>query len=317
MEQRAVGRFAPSPSGRLHLGNLFCFLLAWLSARRQGGRILLRIEDLDPARSKRAYSEQLQRDLAFLGLAWDEGGLDADGPHAPYEQSRRGEFYQQILNRLRAQGLVYPCFCSRAQIHAASAPHAADGEVVYPGSCRNLTDDEIRRRSLARAPALRLMVPDEEISFDDLHYGRCSQNLARECGDFILRRSDGVFAYQLAVVADDAAMGVTEVVRGRDLLASTPRQLYLYRLLGAPAPRFGHLPLLLAPDGRRLSKRDADLSLDALVARGLSAAAITGALGYAAGLLDRPEPATPDELVPLFSWDKLPREDVRLPAALF
>lgn len=317
MEQAVVGRFAPSPSGRLHLGNLFCFLLAWLSARRQGGRILLRIEDLDPARSKREYTEQLQRDLAFLGLCWDEGGLDANGPHAPYEQSRRTAFYQQALDRLREQGLVYPCFCSRAQLHAASAPHASDGEVVYPGTCRNLTEEEIRRRSLVRSPALRLMVPNEEIAFDDLHYGRCSQNLAQECGDFILRRSDGVFAYQLAVVADDAAMGVTEVVRGRDLLASTPRQLYLYRLLCAPAPRFGHLPLLLAPDGRRLSKRDDDLSLDALVARGLSAAAITGALGYAAGLLERPEPASPAQLVPLFSWDKLPREDVRLPAFLF
>ena len=316
MEQ-PVGRFAPSPSGRLHLGNLFCFLLAWLSARRQGGRILLRIEDLDPARSRREYSEQLQRDLAFLGLFWDEGGLDAAGPHAPYEQSRRSALYEQALSQLQQHGLVYPCFCSRAQLHAASAPHASDGEVVYPGSCRNLTDEEVRLRAKTRAPALRLMVPDEEIVFEDLHYGHCSQNLAKECGDFILRRSDKVFAYQLAVVVDDAAMGVSEVVRGRDLLCSTPRQLYLYRLLGIPAPRFGHLPLLLAPDGRRLSKRDADLSLDALRARGLSAEQITGALGYAAGLLDRPEPAGPEQLVSLFSWDKLPREDVRLPAFLF
>lgn len=317
MAQQAVGRFAPSPSGRLHLGNLFCFLLAWLSARQQGGRIILRIEDLDPARSKREYTEQLQRDLALLGLVWDEGGLDAAGPHAPYEQSRRAALYEQALAQLRAQELVYPCFCSRAQLHAASAPHAADGEVVYAGTCRNLTDEEIRRRTLVRPPALRLRVPDEEMVFQDLHYGKTTQNLAQACGDFILRRSDGVFAYQLAVVVDDAEMGITEVVRGRDLLASTPRQLYLYRLLGFPAPRFGHLPLLLAPDGRRLSKRDDDLSLDALLARGLSPAAITGALGFAAGLLERPEPATPDQLIPLFSWDKLPREDVRLPSSLF
>ena len=317
MAQQAVGRFAPSPSGRLHLGNLFCFLLAWLSVRQQGGRVILRIEDLDPARSKREYTEQLQRDLALLGLVWDEGGLDAAGPHAPYEQSRRAALYEQALAQLRAQELVYPCFCSRAQLHAASAPHAADGEVVYAGTCRNLTDEEIRRRTLVRPPALRLRVPDEEMVFQDLHYGRTTQNLAQTCGDFILRRSDGVFAYQLAVVVDDAEMGITEVVRGRDLLASTPRQLYLYRLLGFPAPRFGHLPLLLAPDGRRLSKRDDDLSLDALLARGLSPAAITGALGFAAGLLERPEPATPDQLIPLFSWDKLPREDVRLPSSLF
>lgn len=316
-QREVVGRFAPSPSGRLHLGNLFCSLLAWLSAKQQGGRILLRIEDLDPARSKREYTDQLQRDLDFLGLDWDEGGCGAAGPHAPYEQSLRGPFYEQILSRLRRQGLVYPCFCSRAQLHAASAPHAADGEVVYPGTCRNLSEEEIRRRILLRDPALRLIVPDEEISFFDRHYGRCSQNLARECGDFILRRSDGVFAYQLAVVADDAAMGVTEVVRGRDLLSSTPRQLYLYRLLGAAPPSFCHLPLLLAPDGRRLSKRDADLGLDALRARGFTAAGITGALAYTAGLLERPVPATPRQLLPLFRWDKIPKEDIPLPAGLF
>lgn len=317
MDQPVIGRFAPSPSGRLHLGNLFCSLLAWLSAKQQGGKILLRIEDLDPARSKREYIDQLQRDLEFLGLFWDEGGFGAQGPHAPYEQSRRTSFYKQTLSLLQQQGLVYPCFCTRAQLHAASAPHASDGEAIYPGTCRGLDEQEVRRRTAQRAPALRLIVPDEEIAFDDRHYGHCSQNLLRECGDFILRRSDGVFAYQLAVVADDAAMGVTEVVRGRDLLSSTPRQLYLYRLLSANAPVFCHLPLLLAPDGRRLSKRDADLDLDALRARGFTAAGITGALAFAAGLIDHPMPLSPQQLLPLFSWDKVPRQDIPLPAGLF
>lgn len=316
MEEKVAGRFAPSPSGRLHLGNLFCSLLAWLSAKSRGGRVVLRIEDLDPARTSHAFADQLERDLEFLGLFWDEGG-SGGGPHAPYYQSERAPLYEQCLAALEARGLVYPCFCSRAQLHAAEAPHAADGEPIYTGRCRALSPEEVRRRARTRSPALRLEVPPEAVSLTDGHYGFFSQNLARDCGDFILRRSDGVFAYQLAVVADDAAMGVTEVVRGRDLLASAPRQIYLYRLLGAPPPSFCHAPLLLAPDGRRLSKRDADLGLDALRARGFSAADITGRLAFAAGLLDSPQPASPQELLPLFSWDKVPTQDIPLPAGLF
>lgn len=316
MEEKVVGRFAPSPSGRLHLGNLFCSLLAWLSVKSRGGRVVLRIEDLDRARTTRAFADQLERDLEFLGLFWDEGG-SSGGPHASYYQSDRSPLYEQCLAALEAQGLVYPCFCSRAQLHAAQAPHAADGEPIYTGRCRGLSAAEVRRRALTRSPALRLKVPDETVGLTDGHYGPFSQNLARDCGDFILRRSDGVFAYQLAVVADDAAMGVTEVVRGRDLLASAPRQIYLYRLLGARPPAFCHAPLLLAPDGRRLSKRDADLGLDALRAQGLSAADITGRLAFAAGLLDRPQPASPEQLLPLFSWDKVPTRDIPLPAQLF
>lgn len=313
---QVVGRFAPSPSGRLHLGNLFCSLLAWLSAKSQGGRIVLRIEDLDPARTSRAYADALERDLAFLGLVWDEGG-SAGGPGAPYYQSERTALYEQALTRLEARGLVYPCFCSRAQLHAAEAPHAADGEPIYAGCCRNLTPAQVRARERTRAPALRLEVPDRVYALVDGHCGAYAQNLAADCGDFILRRSDGVFAYQLAVVADDAAMGVTEVVRGRDLLSSAPRQLYLYELLGAAPPRFCHTPLLLAPDGRRLSKRDADLGLDALRARGFSAAEITGRLAFAAGLTARPAAAAPEELLSVFSWDKVPQGDIRLPAGLF
>jgi len=309
-----TGRFAPTPSGRLHLGNLFCSLLAWLSAKSKGGEILLRIEDLDLERTSREYTQQAERDLAFLGLSWDRGGTaGGDG----YFQGKRSAYYQELLERLEAQGLVYPCFCSRSELHAASAPHASDGDVIYSGKCRDLTVEQVEEKKKSRSPALRLRVPEETVAFVDLHYGPVSQNLAQDCGDFILRRSDGVFAYQLAVVGDDAAMGVTEVVRGRDLLSSTPRQIYLYRLLGFEPPQFAHTPLLLASDGRRLSKRDRDVSLEALVEKGMSPEDIVGRLACLAGLLDRPEPASAKELIPLFSWEKVPAEDVPLPDGLF
>lgn len=316
MGSPVTGRFAPTPSGRMHLGNLFCSLLAWLAAKKKGGRVVLRIEDLDQLRTSRAYAEQAEADLEFLGLFWDEGG-SLGGPHAPYDQGSRSSYYQELLQRLEAQGLVYPCFCSRAELHAANAPHASDGEVVYSGKCRGLTAAEVAEKSQKRPPALRLRVPGETVAFVDGHYGPVEQDLAAECGDFILRRSDGVFAYQLAVVADDAAMGVTQVVRGRDLLSSAPRQIYLYRLLGFPQPEFAHAPLLLAPDGRRLSKRDRDVSLEALEEKGLSGPEIVGRLAFLAGLLDRPEAARPQDLLPVFAWDKVPKEDVCLPQGLF
>ena len=316
MGSPVTGRFAPTPSGRMHLGNLFCSLLAWLAAKKEGGRVVLRIEDLDQLRTSRAYAEQAEADLEFLGLFWDEGG-SLGGPHAPYDQGSRSSYYQELLQRLEAQGLVYPCFCSRAELHAANAPHASDGEVVYSGKCRGLTAAEVAEKSQKRPPALRLRVPGETVAFVDGHYGLMEQDLAAECGDFILRRSDGVFAYQLAVVADDAAMGVTQVVRGRDLLSSAPRQIYLYRLLGFPQPEFAHAPLLLAPDGRRLSKRDRDVSLEALEEKGLSGPEIVGRLAFLAGLLDRPEAARPQDLLPVFAWDKVPKEDVCLPQGLF
>lgn len=314
--QSPKGRWAPTPSGRMHLGNLFCSLLAWLSAKSQRGGIVLRIEDLDRERTQPAYARQAEEDFRFLGLTWDEGG-SLGGPQEPYEQGKRFAYYQSLLEELKRKGFLYPCFCSRAELHAANAPHASDGEVVYSGKCRSLSPEEVEVLSQRRSPALRLRVPAETISFTDGHYGPVAQNLQRECGDFILRRSDGVFAYQLAVVADDAAMEVTEVVRGRDLLSSTPRQLYLYRLLGFPPPCFAHTPLLLAPDGRRLSKRDRDVSLEALIEAGFSSQDILGRLAFLAGLLDRPEPASPIELVPLFSWEKVPKEDIRLPETLF
>ena len=261
-----VGRYAPSPSGRMHLGNLCCCLLAWLSAKSSGGKVVLRIEDLDAVRCPREFADLLEADLAWLGLAADEGGSKG-GPRGPYYQSERSAIYEEYYQKLVRKGLVYPCFCSRSQLHAADAPHRSDGKVVYAGTCRNLTPEEIVLRTARRKPAWRVMVPDETISFVDGHMGPYAENLAQDCGDFYLRRADGVFAYQLAVVVDDALMGVTQVVRGADLLSSTPRQLWLYRELGLPAPEFYHMPLLLAVDGRRLSKRDGDESLEHLQAR--------------------------------------------------
>ena len=308
-----VGRFAPSPSGRIHLGNLLCCLLAWLSARQKGGKVVLRIEDLDTARCKRPYAEQMIEDLCWLGLTWDEGpGVGA--PDGPYYQSERTALYEQALEKLERMGLVYPCYCTRAELHAASAPHRSDGQAVYPGTCRHLTAAE--REKKTRAPATRLMVPDETWSFTDGHMGHYGENLLHECGDFLLRRSDGMFAYQLAVVVDDAAMGVTEVVRGSDLLSSTPRQLYLYDLLGLKAPEFIHFPLLLAPDGRRLSKRDADAGLDDLRFK-LTAEEILGRLAYLGGFNPTAQPKTAEELLKDFHWEKVPKEDIRIPEGFF
>ena len=310
-----VGRFAPSPSGRIHLGNIFCCLLAWLSARKKGGKIVLRIEDLDTARGPRRYAEQMIADLRWLGLDWDEGP-EAGGKAGPYFQSRRTALYQAALEKLEARNLVYPCFCTRAELHAASAPHREDGRTVYAGACRELTAAEQAERAKRRPPALRLRVDDKDYCFTDGHMGGYGENLERDCGDFLLRRSDGVFAYQLAVVVDDAAMGVTEVVRGADLLSSTPRQLYLYRLLGLTPPEFIHLPLLLAPDGRRLSKRDADAGLDRLQGR-VTAEELLGKLAWLAGFHPSGKPSPAAGLLEEFSWEKVPREDICLPEKLF
>lgn len=293
-----VGRFAPSPSGRMHLGNVFSALLAWLSVRSQGGELVLRIEDLDPDRCRPEYAEILKEDLHWLGLSWDR---------EQEPQSRRSDAYAQAFARLEAMGLVYPCYCTRGELHAASAPHASDGRILYAGTCRHLTDEQ--RREKTKAPAWRLIVPDRSFTFHDRLQGAYTENLARDCGDFIIRRADGVFAYQLAVVVDDAAGGVTQVVRGMDLLDSTPRQLYLYELLDLPAPEFCHVPLLIAPDGRRLSKRDRDLDLGAL-RQSRTPEQLLGQLAYLAGLLDKPEAASAEALIPVFSWKKIRQEPI-------
>ncbi|WP_294497116.1 tRNA glutamyl-Q(34) synthetase GluQRS [uncultured Gemmiger sp.] len=310
-----VGRYAPSPSGRMHLGNLCCCLLAWLSAKSKGGKVVLRIEDLDAMRCPRRFADLLEADLAWLGLAADEGG-SAGGPDGPYYQSERADIYGYYYGKLAEMGLVYPCFCTRSQLHAASAPHRSDGQVVYPGTCRGLTPEQVAEKSRVRPPAWRVRVPDETIRFVDGHLGPYAENLARDCGDFVVRRADGGFAYQLAVVVDDALMGVTQVVRGADLLSSTPRQLWLYRTLGLKAPEFCHLPLLLAPDGRRLSKRDGDQSLEHLQAK-YTPEQVIGRLAYVCGLADTPAPRAAAELVDGFCWDKVPKQDICLPEGLF
>ena len=292
------GRFAPSPTGRMHAGNIYASLMAWLVAKSQGGSMVLRIEDLDRERSKPRFADQVQRDYEILGLFWDEG---------PVFQHDRDDAYRQALAVLQERELVYPCFCSRADLHAASAPHRGE-KLVYPGTCRGLDAAEVqRRREEGRAAALRLAVPDETVSFSDLVQGPYEQNLARDCGDFLIKRSDGAFAYQLAVVVDDAACGVTSVVRGVDLLCSTPQQIHLQRLLGFSQPEYAHVPLLVAQRDRRLSKRDRDASLEELMARYGSPAGVLGHIALVVGLQDVDAPATPQQLLRGFSADKLPQ----------
>ena len=296
-----VGRFAPSPSGRMHLGNVFAALLAWVSARAAGGEFVLRIEDLDPERSHAEYADAIRDDLRWLGLQWDR--------EMPL-QSTRTPVYAEFFVRLRAMGLLYPCFCSRSELHAASAPHASDGSLLYAGTCRGLTDAQIRAQN--RPPAWRIRVPEECVACRDGVYGEVSQNLQRECGDFILRRSDGVYAYQLAVVCDDALGGITQVVRGRDLLSSMPRQIWLCRMLGFEPPQYYHVPLLIAPDGRRLSKRERDLDLSRLRER-FRPEALIGRLAFLSGLVPLQEPISAAELAQEFAWEKLSRKDIPIP----
>ncbi len=296
------GRFAPSPTGRMHLGNVFAALMSWLSVKSQGGEWVLRIEDIDPQRSKQQWADWLMDDLEWLGLEWDEG---------PYYQSRRGEIYEEHLQKLIQKGMIYPCHCTRADIMATQAPHESDGRVVYKGTCRPKDKLIIDNVQLA-ITALRMRVPQGTnaiVSFTDGHYGEQSVNLERECGDFIVRRRDGAWAYQLAVVVDDALMGVTEVVRGRDLLLSAPQQIYLAHELGFDAPRFSHVPLLCNAAGQRLSKRDQGLDLEALRQRH-TAREIIGELAHFAGLIAEPQPITAQELLPLFVWDNVPKQDI-------
>ena len=290
------GRFAPSPTGIMHLGNVMCALLSWLSAKSKGGTWVLRIEDLDPDRSRRQFADRLMSDLEWLGLTWDEG---------PYFQSERHERYAAALERLCAMDLVYPCFCTRADIMATQAPHESDGRIVYAGTCRART---YNKEDMERA-ALRLKVPDREIAFTDGHYGPQRVNLSRHCGDFVIRRKDGAWAYQLAVVVDDAEMGITEVVRGSDLLLSSPQQIYLAELLGYPLPSFIHLPLLCNAQGQRLSKRDKSLDMEALRAD-FTAEEIIGRLAFLAGLKADDAPCTAEELLTLFAWNKMPCNDI-------
>ena len=295
-----VGRFAPTPSGRMHLGNVFAALIAWLSVRSQKGSLVLRMEDLDTQRTSEEYAQILREDLLWLGLNWDE---------ETQPQSQRSHVYEQYFDKLDAMGLLYPCYCTRSQLHNVNAPHMSDGTYVYAGTCRDLTPQQ--REAFGRAPSWRVKVPDREYVVEDLIQGTYRENLAAHCGDFVVRRADGVYVYQLAVTVDDALAGVNQVVRGMDLLGSAPRQMYLQSLLGFDHPEYAHVPMLLAPDGRRLSKRDKDLDLGYLREH-TTAEKLIGVLACSAGLLEKPEPISAQELASLFSWEKMAGDSIYL-----
>ena len=298
MELRPVGRFAPTPSGRMHLGNVFAALLSWLSPKSRGGDWILRMEDLDTLRTKAEYAELLRDDLRWLGLDWDE---------ETEAQSLRSAVYDRYFEELREKNLLFPCYCTRSQLHNVNAPHLSDGTYVYAGTCRNLTEAE--RAEKKRLPSWRVMVPDREFALTDLVQGDYRENLLTDCGDFVVRRADGVYVYQLAVTVDDGESGVTEVVRGWDLLGSAPRQMYLQELFGFSHPEYAHIPMLMAPEGRRLSKRDQDLDMGALRNR-LKPEQLIGVLAHAAGLTETAAPISAKELATVFDWSKISGKEI-------
>lgn len=279
------GRFAPSPTGYLHLGNVWVALLSWLSVRLQGGHWVLRIEDIDTVRSKRALAEALMDDLEWLGLTWDEGPR-VGGPQGPYFQSERTAYYESIINQWIATGAVYPCYCNRSRLlQIASAPHEGDTPIYYDGHCRNLTAEARQEAATRKRPSLRRAVFEPfMVTWDDVWQGSRSQVIRPEMDDFVVRRADGMFAYNLAVVADDAAMGITEIIRGYDLLEATGIQLWLYKQLGYSVPQYGHVPLLIDAAGARLSKRQHSITIRELREAGYTAEAIIGKLAAMAGL---------------------------------
>ena len=297
MNQHPVGRFAPTPSGRMHLGNVFAALIAWLSVRSRNGEMVLRMEDLDTQRTSADFAEILRDDLSWLGLDYDR--------ETP-PQSQRSAVYDQYFDLLKEKGLIYPCYCTRSQLHSVNAPHLSDGTYVYTGTCRNLTEPP-----KGRVPAWRVMVTDKLWTLEDKVQGHYELNLATQCGDMVMRRADGVYVYQLAVTVDDGEAGVTEVVRGMDLLSSAPRQMYLQELFGFAHPEYGHVPMLLAPDGSRLSKRDKDLDLGEL-RKHVTPEALIGTLAFASGLIDQNVPISAKELAKEFTWDKLKGDSIYL-----
>ncbi|MBQ7229401.1 MAG: tRNA glutamyl-Q(34) synthetase GluQRS [Oscillospiraceae bacterium] len=298
MEKRPIGRFAPTPSGRMHLGNVFAALLSWLSPKSQGGGWILRMEDLDTLRTKTEYAELLRDDLRWLGLDWDQ---------ETEPQSSRSAVYDRYFEQLREKNLLFPCYCTRSQLHNVNAPHLSDGTYVYAGTCRALTDAQ--RAAQRRQPSWRVMVPDREFSLHDLVQGDYRENLLTDCGDFVVRRADGVYVYQLAVTVDDGESGITEVVRGWDLLGSAPRQMYLQELFGFEHPQYAHIPMLMAPEGRRLSKRDQDLDMGALRQR-LKPEELIGVLANAAGLTETAAPISAAELATIFDWSKISGKEI-------
>ncbi len=290
-----VLRFAPSPSGRMHAGNIASALITWLLARLQNGKIVLRIEDLDRSRSKQEHIDNILRDFENLGLTWDDG---------PYYQASNQDAYTASFLELSNKEHVYPCFCSRADLAAARAPH--EGEyAVYPGTCRNLSPGETSAASERKQPAYRIEMPPRIIEFDDFLQGDQSYALDTQCGDVIIRRADGGFSYQLAVAVDDAQQGINLVSRGYDLLSSTPVQIYLQESLGYHAPEYAHLPLLVSEDGIRLSKRNKDASIDDMLNTYHSYQGVIGHIAWLYGAIEDDIPISPDELSSFLSLDSL------------
>lgn len=291
-----IGRLAPSPTGAQHVGNARTYLIAWLSARSQGGRVVLRIEDIDSPRIKAGAAEQAAADLRWLGLDWDG---------EPVVQTDRMPLYEAALQHLRRQELVYPCTCSRSDIAAAaSAPHAEHEGPVYPGTCSHRTSADAE--SLTVPFAWRFRVKDSP-AFHDRFLGSVQIDLKHTGGDFVVWKNTGTPAYQLAVVVDDAAAGVTEVIRGDDLVPSTPRQLLLYRALGFAPPDFAHVPLVVGPDGRRLAKRHGDSRLSTLREGGMKAEDLLGRLAWSCGWIAKTEPISAMELLPHFRLTSIPK----------
>ncbi len=310
------GRFAPTPSGWLHLGNARTALAAWVSIRSQGGAFVWRLEDLDGPRTVPGMAAAAEEDLRWLGLDWDEGPEPVGGPFSPYVQSQRAEFYEEALERLAAAGRLFPCRVSRADLaNLATAPHGREGLPPYPATLRPQQLEpgwfETMRASPNPDAALRFRVDPEPISFIDRIRGPVIERVDESVGDFVLKRRDGVYAYQLAVVVDDLAMGITEVVRGRDLLDSTARQIQLIEALGGRVPEYAHLPLVVNAQGEKLSKRDDGMRLRTLRDRGVAPETLVGEIGASLGLLDRPEPCRAEELVSVFGWEKVSRGDRR------
>ncbi|MDR2820188.1 MAG: tRNA glutamyl-Q(34) synthetase GluQRS [Desulfovibrio sp.] len=312
--KKVYGRLAPSPTGYIHLGNAWAFLLAWLAARSQKGVLILRIEDIDAQRSRAEFAAALLEDLRWLGIDWDYGPdtKNAEGANTPYEQSKRTPFYEEALDRLSATGMTYPCFCTRKELRLlASAPHDEDAGAPYPGTCRALTGAQQKKLfQSGRKAAVRLRCPDAPVVFHDAVQGAQRRCLPDCGGDFALRRSDGVIAYQLATTVDDALMGITQVVRGRDILLSTPRQIALFNLLGYTAPMYAHIPLLKDRNGERLAKRHKSLALRTLRSQGVDNRRIVGLLGHYAGLNPAGHPCRPQELLAGFSLERLPKTDI-------
>lgn len=316
-EPAVCGRYAPSPTGWIHLGNARTALAAWLSVRMARGVFQWRLEDLDGPRVVPGTAEAALEDLRWLGLDWDEGP-DVGGPHAPYVQSARSMYYEAALDQLHARGRLFPCQVSRKDLQSlASAPHGAPGLPPYPASLRPTTLPDgwlegLRQQDRPKA-AIRFQVHDHPVTFHDKVQGIRTEQVHKTVGDFVLKRRDGLYAYQLAVVVDDLLMGVSEVVRGADLLDSTARQIQLVEALGGTPPAYAHIPLVLNGAGEKLSKRDAALALRALREGGIRPEQVAGYLGYSLGLLPHPLACTAADLIPRFEWQRIPTQPWIIP----